>query len=313
MIRNLLRVAFAALLLAFATGCGKKAEPGTTPDGAIRTSAELVQKGDFAGLLQHIMPPAEFARFKAEWAADAKNKPITDEDRQKFAETMAKLTAPDAETAIYAEIEPKLAQYDTQLQQQMPMYVGIGRSWLSGMVNQNKDLSDADKKQALAAIGAIGDWAQKTHFTDPALVKQVLAIACKTARDVNLKTLDEARALDFDQSMRKLGTVFLGVKQILAVYGFSLDDTLASVNPVVTSSDATSAKVKVSYTLLGTPLSSEADMVQVDHHWYGKDLIDKLARDAASRKDAAAAPAAVPATPAAAPTPPATAAQPAGH
>ncbi|MGA8276847.1 MAG: hypothetical protein WB784_01430 [Rhodanobacteraceae bacterium] len=222
------------------------------------------------------MPPADFARLKADWGKQARAKPVSDEDRNKFAETMRKLTAPDAETTIYAEIEPKLKEFDAQYQKQLPMYVGMGRGWLTGMVQQSKDLSDSDKVQALAAINAIADWVQKTRFTDPALVKQALAIVCTTARELDLKTLDQARALDFDQSMQKMHTGFMGLKDLLTVYGFSLDDTLDSIKPTVVSNDGKTAKVNVAYTLLGAPLSADTEMVQINGHWYGKDTFKTL-------------------------------------
>ncbi|MGA9421313.1 MAG: hypothetical protein WBW61_03060 [Rhodanobacteraceae bacterium] len=295
MIRNLIYAVLATLLLGGVAGCGPKSEPGTTPDGAIRTSADLLKQSDIAGLLQHVMPPADFARLKADWGKQARAKPVSDEDRNKFAETMRKLTAPDAETTIYAEIEPKLKEFDAQYQKQLPMYVGMGRGWLTGMVQQSKDLSDSDKVQALAAINAIADWVQKTRFTDPALVRQALAILCKTARELDLKTLDQARSLDFDDSMKKLHIGFMGAKDLLAVYGFSIDQTLDSINPVVVSNDGNSAKVKVGYTLLGAPLSAETEMVDMDGHWYRARLVLKLREHA----DSASAPNPVSATPAA--------------
>jgi len=144
------------------------------------------------------------------------------------------------------------------------------------MVQQNKELSDTDKQQAIAAINALAGWVQKTRFTDPELVKKVLAIATKTARDLNLKTLDEARALDFDQSMAKARIALQGFKAALGVYGFTIDQTLDSVKPEVVSNDGKSANVKVSYTLLGTPLSATTQMLNVDGRWYGKDTIDKV-------------------------------------
>jgi len=305
MLKPLLRVALAASLIAFVAACNKPEQagqaaapaPAATPDATIRRSADLLKQGDIAGLMQNALPPAEFARAKADWKKDADQKPITDEDRQKFAETMAKLTAPDAEQTLYAEIEPQLKAFDAQYQQQVPMYVAMGSSWLQGMVQQNKDLAEPEKQQAIAAINAVAAWVQKTHFTDPESVKKVLAIASRTARALDLKTLDQARALDFDQSMQKARIAFLGVKDALAVYGFSLDQTLDSVKPEVLANDGKTAKVKVAYTLFGAPLDVETEMVSLDGRWYGKQTIEKLAERKA--EDAAAAPSA----PAAAPAP----------
>jgi hypothetical protein len=279
---RLVRVAFVALLAAAAAGCGNQqssapvATSANTPDATIRKSADLLKQNDIAGVMQNALPPAEFEKVKADWTKANNERPVTDEDRKKFEETMARLTAPDADKTIYAEIEPQLKQFDAQYQQQIPMYVAMGQGWLTGMVQQNKDLSDADKQQAVAAINALAAWVQKTRFTDAESVKKVLAITTKTARDLNLKSLDEARALTFDQSMQKARVALGGFKEALAVYGFSVDKTLDSVKPEVLSNDGKTASVKVSYTLLDTPLTATTQMVNVDGRWYGKDTIEKL-------------------------------------
>jgi len=303
--KSFVRAAFAASLVVLVAGCGDKpaetAAPAAAPvganapDAAIRKSVDLLKQGDFAALMQNAMPPAEYEKVKADWSKNKDDKPITDEDRQKFAETMGKLTAPNAEQTLYTEIEPQLKAFDAQYQQQIPMYVAMGSSYLQGMVQQSKDLADADKQQALAAITALGNWVQKTRFTEPESVKKVLAIASKAARDVNLKTLDEAHALTFEQSMQKARIVFAAVKDALNVYGFSLDKTLDSVKPEIVSNDGKTAKVKVSYTLFDSPLSTQTEMVNVDGHWYGKNAIDKLHESApeapvAPAADAAAQP-----------------------
>jgi hypothetical protein len=280
---RLARVAFAVLLAVLVGACDKQqstspvaATAASTPEATIRKSAELLKQGDLAGLMQNALPPADFAELKADWSKNANEKPITDEDRRKFQETMAKLTAPDADKKLYAEIEPDLKQFDAQYQQQMPMYVAMGSGWLQGMVQQNKELSDADKQQALAAINALTAWVQKTRFTDPESIKKVLAIATKTARELNLKTLDEARALGFDQSMQKARVALNGFKEALAVYGFSVDGILDSIKPETISNDGKTAKVKVAYNLIGTPLSTTVDMVSADGRWYSKETIERM-------------------------------------
>lgn len=302
MFKPMVRAALAAALLVCVAACGEKsatdtavvAENTSTPDGAIRHSAELLKAGDIAGLMAHSLPPADFEKAKADWSKDANENPVTEEDRQKFAETMAKLTAPDAEKTLFAEIEPQLAAFDAQYQQQIPMYVAMGSGWLQGMVQQNKDMTEEAKQQAIAAINALAAWVQKTRFTDPESIKKVLAIASKAARDMNLKTLDEARALSFEQSMDKGRIAFLALKEALAVYGFSLDQTLDSVKPEVLSNDGKTAKVKVAYTLLDAPLAMETELVNLDGRWYGKEALAKLAeaRAEADAPQAEVAPAA---------------------
>lgn len=311
---RLVSAAFAAVLAVFVAGCDKQqsgaapavAVSAISPDATIRKNADLLKQGDLASLMQNALPPAEFAELKAEWGKD--QKPPTDEERQKFQDTMARLTAPDAEKTIYAEIEPQLKQFDAQYQQQMPMYVAMGSGWLQGMVQQNKDLSETDKQQAVAAINALAAWVQKTRFTDPEAVKKVLAIATRTARELNLKTLDEVHALTFDQSMQKARVALLAFKDALGVYGFSVDKTLDSVKPEVVTNDGKTAAVKVNYTLLDTPLSTTTAMVNIDGRWYGKDTIEHVKE---RKEEAAKTDATTPAAATAPQTPPET--PPSGH
>jgi len=142
-------------------------------------------------------------------------------------------------------------------------------------------------------LDATAKWAQNTKFTDPALVKSAIGVICKTARDLNLKTVDEARALSYEQGMQKAGIVLGGVKQVLAVYGLNMDKALDSVKVETVSANGDAAKVKISYTAFETPFSTESDLVRVDGKWYGKDAIEKWKKH--SQEIAAAAPATAPA------------------
>jgi hypothetical protein len=316
MSKRIVRSALVGLFVLGIAACNSSQQPpgapvlslgAEKPDAPIKQSIELLKQGDIAGLMQNSLPPADYAKVKADWGKDNDERPVTDDDRRKFQDAMARLTAPDAENAIYADIEPQLKQFDAQYQQQIPMYVAMGSGWVQGMIQQNKDLSDAEKQQATAAVNTIAAWVQKTHFTDPDSVKKVLAIATRTARDLNLKTLDEARALNYDQAMQKSRIAVLAFKDALAVYGFSVDKMLDSTKTDVVSNDGTSAVVKIDYTLLDAPLTSNVDMVKVGDRWYGKTTIEKLKQEAQEARDDAksAAPNAAPSPPSApAATPP---------
>lgn len=293
------RVTALALAIAMAAGCNKDTPPQSvspavvqqateTPDGAISVNAKLFKAGDFAALMQNVMPPAKFAELKAEWADKSKDEPITDEDRQKFSAMMSKLTAADAETSLFAEASPKLKELEAQYQAQLPMYVNMGRGFAQNIIQQSQDISDEQKRQAVEVVNAIGDWAQSAKFTDQELLKQSTAIAVETARAMEIKTLDEARALDFDSAMKKGQIAFLGAKKILAVYGFALDSTLDSVKPTVISTSGDNAKVRIDYNLLGKPLSAESEMLRQDGRWYSKDSIEMLNEPATTDAPAAA-------------------------
>jgi len=287
-------------LAAFAVGCNQQQPPAQSaapaatppavvvapgPDAAIMASVRALRANNVAALLDSALPPAELAKLKADWAKEMNKDPITDEDRRNFSEHMAKLTAPGAEEKMYAEIEPQLKQFEQSSAQQMPMMIAMGQGFIQSAIQQNKELTEPQKLQTLALIDATAKWAQTAKFTDPALAKQGIAVICKTARDLNIKTLDEARALNYDQAMQKAGIFVAGLKQLLSLYGLSMDKALDSVKAETVATTGDSAKVKVSYTAFDQPFTTESDLVKVDNKWVSKQAVEQWAK--AKQREAA--------------------------
>lgn len=297
------RIALIAALAAAGVGCNQQSPSGTsansaltaaasTPDGAVMVSVKALRSNNVAALLENVLPPAELTKLKADWTKDMNKEPISDAERKQFAENMAKLTAPDAEAKMYSEIEPQLKEFDAKAAQQMPMMIAMGQGIAQSTIQQSKDLNDQQKQQAEALLGATAKWAESTKFTDPALIKSAIAAICKTARELNLKTIDEMRALTYDQSMQKAGIVLAGVKQVFAVYGLDMDKALDSVKAeTLTTADA-NAKVKISYTAFDQPFATDSDMVKVDGRWFGKQALEQWKKQQQEEAAKAAAPAA---------------------
>jgi len=287
---SFVRFAFAAALATVAAGCNQQASAPPTaaapapapvtagPDTAILASVHALRTNNVAALLENSLPAADIAKLKADWSKELNKDPITDEDRRKFTEQMTKLTQPGAEDKLFAEIEPQLKQFEQQSAQQMPMMIAMGKGFVQSAIQQNKDLNDAQKQQTSALIDALAKWAQTARFTDAALAKQAIGVMCKTARDLNLKTLDEARALSYDQAMQKAGIVLAGFKQVFALYGLSMDKALDSVKTETVTTTGDSAKVKLTYTAFDQPFTTESDLVKVDGKWYSKQALEQLAK-----------------------------------
>lgn len=297
------RLTFAIAIALLAVGCGQNqsappqaastpaavasvAAP-TSPDSTVMASVKALRANNIAALLDNALPAGEVAKMKAEWSKNMNKDPVTDDDRKKFAEQMTKLTAPGAEDKLYAEIEPQLKQFDAQSAQQMPMMIAMGQGFAQSAIQQNKDLNDSQKQQAVSLVEATGKWAQSVKFTDPVLVKQAIAAICKSARDLNLKTIDDARALNYDQAMQKAGIVLAGMKQVLAVYGLNMDKALDSVKAETVATTGDTAKVKISYTAFDQPFSTDSDLARVEGKWYSKQAIEQWSKK--QREDATVA------------------------
>jgi hypothetical protein len=289
---KLVRLGLILSLAVFAVGCNQQpAQTGATPaatptpasvaaspDAAIMATVHALRANNIAALLDNALPPGELAKIKADWNKEMNKDPVTDEERRKFAEQMGKLTAPGAEDRLFADAEPQLKQFEQQSAQQMPMMIAMGQGFIQSAIQQNKDLTDPQKQQTVALIDATAKWAQTAKFTEPALAKQAIGVICKTARDLNLKTIDEVRALNYDQAMQRAGIAIAGFKQLLAVYGLSMDKALDSVKAETVSTAVDKAKVKVSYTAFEQPFTTESDLVKVDGKWYSKQAVDQWAK-----------------------------------
>ncbi len=282
-------LAFAGLTVVALAACQKEETAGetpavtakatSTPDRAITEIAEKLKAGDVLAVLQMSVPPKHYDKMKADFQTKSKAEPITEEDRAEFAMMMGKLTAADAETTLFAEAEPELAKFETEMAAQMPMMIGMGQGFAMQAIQANEKLTEAQKKQAGDVVGAMAGWLQGVQLADRELAKQAIAKTVATARTLELKTLDEARALDFEPAMAKAGVAFNGVKEVLSVYGLKLDETFDSIKTQVISQEGNNAVVKVDYQIFGQPLSFETAMVQIDGRWYGKDTVEQLEKE----------------------------------
>lgn len=301
MSKALFRLVLVALVaIGLLAACGKQppASPTAdtrTPDGAVLAAVRLLKAGDFDGLAQATLPPQDYQAQRADWEREhLAVSDITDEDRRKFAATMQRLTAPDAEQKLFAQLKPQLAAFEQQYKDQVPMMIGIGQTMVGTALDQSADLTAAQKAQAKEALAALAQWAQGVAWTDPAKAQQAIAAICDTARRLDLKTLDEVRALPYAQAMQKYGLAWQGLKRLTAVYGLDLDQVLDSAKAETLANDGQRARLKVTYTLLGKPISSETIMLQRDGRWYDQGVLEARAKARAAQTVSAPAPGAVP-------------------
>ncbi len=284
---SLVAVALASALL---VGCGKEetAAP-VAPKAVAQTSnaassmqaqVQAFRSNDLRTLISTSLPPKELERISAEWEKQ-RAEPITDEERKEFAENWNKLTAPDGVDKMMAEIEPQLAQVKPQL----AGMIAMGQGMATMTIAQSNDLTADQKQQATQFLNGLSGWLSKTDFADAALMRQSLTALAEGLRATGITTLDDVKALSFDQLLDKAGMAISGAKNALAAYGFSLDTIADSVKAEVVSETGDVAKLKVSYALFDSPLSFESEMQKVDGRWYGKDLLEQIEK---TKADAAA-------------------------
>lgn len=288
------------LALLVLAGCGNKqdqsvevsraavAASAESPTAAVASNIRNLRENNFKALVEASVPPQYLPQIRAEWQAKLDAKPITDADRAEFEADMERLTAPDAEQKLWAELEPQMDKFRKEAAMQMPMMVGIGRGILVSALQQSEDLSEDQKQQAVKGVDAFAHWMETAPFTDAALAQKSIGVLCNTARALKLESLDQVRAMDFDQMLEKAGVAAAGLKQIFDIYGFSVDRALDSARTELVSNEGNQARVKVGYSLFDSTLDFESELELFEGRWYDRNSLNKMREKAASGDQAAA-------------------------
>lgn len=288
-------LALAGALAVALAACGKKEEEASTapavveakaqslgPAETLQATTDAFKSNDLGALLALTLPPGKLDEMKADWDKN-RAEPITDEDRQEFADGWGKLVADGAVDKMMTEAEPQLQQMKQQLPMMLPMFQGMATM----SVSENTELSDDQKAAATGALNGLFTWAQSADLANSDKLRQALTIAHERGRSLNINSLDDVKALEFNQMLAK-GSVMLGaVKEILNVYGLSLDDMAGSLKAEQVEATADTAKIRTSYTLFGQQISYDTEMVRQDGRWYSKDGMESLEKLAAGDSESA--------------------------
>jgi len=302
------RIGLLMAVLALAA-CRREPEPvpgaPDEPVAAVEALAEALRDGDLKRYAELSLPPAMHAQQKALWRQQlaAKN-PIDAEQAKRYADLVAQLTAPDAEAVLWAKAEPKLVALEQELGPKWTLGVTMLSGFATTAIGASETMSEAEKSHATGVVSALAGWAgDQAQFTDRERAKQALAVAVRTARELNLPDVAAIEALEYDPMLEKAGVAFRGFKDVAAAYGIDADAALSQVQAEVIALDGSRAVVRVRYPLLGQEVAFEQPMRQIEGGWYREDAIEALERSAAELAAAAStaeapvddAPSAVPA------------------
>lgn len=255
----------AALLLA---SCGESSQhsdahaPASTPDAAVMQWVQALKEDDLAALVKSASTDAELTKMRAEWSSKMSEEP-TYEERAQFAKTLEMLTGSDAEDELMAKVEPELAKMKPQVDMMLGMLEGMAANALAS----SEKLSPEEQEQGRLAVQALVVTLRQNDITDPVRARKAVGIVCKTARKLELKSVEDVQKLSFDRALERGGHLLSGVKELLAVYSFSTDILLSSVKARTVVQTGDKATVEISYTLLGTQRHQNTEMVRVGGRW----------------------------------------------
>ena len=242
-----------------------------TPHGTIMANVDAMRRNDLGALLKNNMSDAQIDEMRAGWEEQRKEEP-TESEKAEFAQQMAMLTADGAEDTLMAMVEPQLAQ----MKAQMPFFIMMAQTAGGQAIDGNTEMSDQEKEMAQGMLTAAADWANKTDLSDPELARKAIGIAAETARGLNLETLDDVQALDFDDLLDKGSATLGGTKKVLEVYGISIDDMFDSMEAKTTATDGDNAVVDLTFDFLGASHTVPMDMTKHEGRWVSSDAVKAM-------------------------------------
>lgn len=280
--------AMAGLLIVSLAACKRDEAPETAPSdpaSAVEALADALRENDLVRFNQLSLPEDLQQQTREHWESQrTEPSPIDPEEDARFREMMARLTAPDAEAQIYTDIEPMLNQYETEFKAQLPLMVAMGSAFANQAIQANETLSAEQKQHASEVLGAFAGWVGTAPIGDHDKAREAIAVVTGTARRTDVESMDDFRRMEQDEMLRRASIVWEGGKDFFAVYGFDIDQSLASVSAEVASQTGDTASVRVNYRLLGSDLSFDMPMERIDGGWYSRDLVQS-ARDELEGRD----------------------------
>lgn len=246
----------------------------STPAAAMQSINKAFQANDVAALLQASVPKSAYNEMKSKFEAKMAENTISDSDRKEFADGLAKITGPTAVDDLMAQIEPQLAAMKPQMAGMVAMGVAGAQMALSNP--ENSTLTDSQKATASAVLNGLQGWAMKTDFTDAGKVRAALTDISNAVKATGVTSLDQIKAMKFEELLGKASVVLAGLKKALGHYDLNLDAIVASQKVEVLSESGDTAKVKTTMTVFDVPVESEAEMIKVDGNWYAKDSVEGI-------------------------------------
>lgn len=300
--RACLRGALLALVLLALAACRREPEPlpgaPGEPVAAMLALAEALREDDLVRYARLSVPPALQAAQEAAWRAHWQTVGEEGSERaERYAEWMAELTAADAEAALMARAEPRLAQFERELGPRWTVGVAMLAGFAQAAIAASEELSEPDKAHARGVVEALAEWAgEQAAFTDRERARTAIAAMVRTARALDLPRLEAVQTLDYATLLAKGGIALRGAKDVALAYGIDLDASLSALQAeVIRLEGEDRAVLRVRYPLLGETVSFEQVMVRIDDGWYREEAVQALSAPADGAAPAVASPAPAPA------------------
>lgn len=250
------------------------AKPAGKPVDAVNVLAARLLARDGAGFARLAVPPKVHARLVQGWSAGQTRWPLDELPLDsRLPGMLAALQAKGAEQALQATFRRQFKGADRDIDQAVRTLALFGGEY----VQKQADYTAEEREHVGQAIAAMQRWALAAPLSDPdragRLFKALAAAAQRSGIDGKAGNKAYA-ALGMDSSLRRISP-FLAtlLAQLRRDYGFDLDASLRGLEVRLLEQTGDEARLRLRYSLAGSPIDAIVPAVRIDGHWYLADFV----------------------------------------
>lgn len=241
------------------------AAPASEPVAALQQLARHVADDDLVAYARASVPPDQYARLEAAWAAGHSRWPLTELPLDgQLLPLLANLSQPDAPQRLQRSFKAQIAGQATGVRQAAHSMGLFGVQYLRNQA----DYSEEERAHYVQLVEVLSRWAAAAPLTDKQRATTTITLLTATASTTGLSTDAQLQAAGMEQSLRKLGPFLKAVKTALASYGLPLDTSLREVRGELVSQDGDTAVVHIQYPLASETIDAQVHMTRRQGHWY---------------------------------------------
>lgn len=289
---TLLGTLLLALLVALA-GCDRRgvddgtvdAEP-PTPGETVRLLTAHLADGDLDAFARDAVTPELHAQLQEAWAEGRTRWPL---DQLPFAphlpRAMAALSAPDAERSLQQAFDRQLA--NTSLAAAAEFLTLFTVQYIA----RQGEFSVSEREHYPQIVQALGAWAAQAPLGDRARAQATIATMAAAARQAQLDSDAAFAEAGMDTGLQRMSQVAVTLRDVLGNYGLDLAADLRAMDVQLQSQTGDLARVRMQYSLAGTPIDTIVNLERRDGRWYVSDFLrhaEQALRNPAPAMDQAA-------------------------
>jgi hypothetical protein len=263
------------LLSALCIGGCEERRPADTgaasePAAEVRLLAAHLRANDLNAFVHAAVPPELRAPLQQAWRENRSRWPLEELPFGERAPVMLQaLAASNAERDLRRGFDRQFANANRDIRSAA---TGLGL-FGAKYVENDADLSSEERAHYIQLIDVLSEWAKTAKLGDPQRARRSIAQLTAAARRSGLRHPDDFSRYGMEDSLRRLGPVFAGLKTALGQYGLDLDRSFEELTATVESQEGDRARVRMRYPLGAHTIDTVVALERVGKRWYLRDYL----------------------------------------